>query len=326
MEEMAPDGGFMGKRLMAVAGVITVLVLASACGGGGSDEDEPSVDRTPGANDAPPTQASNEPEPTSDSDDDDSETTPGGGNRGDVSVSAEPGQAVVEVEGETIMYDSAGSIAYTCDIDSERIQVNFQTPEGHDLLIQGGALDGELRANITFTVGGDGPNLNHSASTPNDGELQIGDDALRYEGTVTIVDDFDIETSRDVDAVIEVNCATAGGDPRAEIDGQTFVFEISGAQSFDCEITDANTFRVQVNRLSLDDLQLSFDGRPEGDGVIGNVTITAGDDSYTATLFGAQPEGLVVEGSTITYTGTFEHRVNGEVEGDVEGTATAACP
>jgi hypothetical protein len=315
----------MGKRLMALTSAFAMALFAAACSDRGSDDGKPSVDSTSSTSDAPPTPDSSEVEPTSDSGGD-PEPTRGSGNTEDLSVSAAPGQAVVDVDGKNIVYESAGSSNYTCDIDSERIQVNFQTAEGHDLLIQGGLINGELRANITFTEGGDELNRNHSASSPNDGELQIGDDALRYEGTVAILEDFDIETSRDVDAGIEVNCATAGGDPSAEIDGQTFVFEISGAQSFDCEITDENTFEVRVNRLGLDDLQLSFDGRPEGDGVIGNVTIISGEDTYIATLFGVQPEGLVIEGSTITYTGPFEHTVDRESQAEVEGSATATCP
>jgi hypothetical protein len=303
------------------------MALGVACGGDGDDEsaDEQAQPTAARADPTAATSGDSDEEPTT-SRDDDEDAASNGASVGDVSVAADPGQAVVEVDGRTILYESAGSSNYICDIESDRIQVNFQTADGHDLLIQGGVLNDEVTANITFTEGGDGPNQSHSATSPNDGELEVGADALRYEGTVTIVEDFDIETSRDAQAVIEVNCASAGGDATAEIDGETFVFQASGAQSYECEITDENTFTVRINRLSRDDLQLSFDGRPEGDGVIGNVNIISGDDNYTATLFGAEVEGLVIEGATITYTGTFEHTANGEPQGEVQGTATATCP
>jgi hypothetical protein len=50
-----------------------------------------------------------------------------------------PAQAVVTVDGKTLMYeppDPEDSRLFTCDLGAESITVNMQTPEGEDLLIQ----------------------------------------------------------------------------------------------------------------------------------------------------------------------------------------------
>jgi hypothetical protein len=317
----------MGKRLAALTCLfVMTMALGVACGGGDGDNDD---DR------AQPTTAQTEPttattgddgeEPTASTDDDD-DALSDDGSSGDVSVTADPGQTQVDVDGRTISYESAGSSFYTCDIGTDAIQVNYQTGEGQDFLLQAGRQSGDWTGSITFKEASADSGEGYGATFPADGELQVGDEALSYVGTVTRTTDFGRGPSDDLEASIAVNCASAGGDATAEIDGETFVFPASGAQSYECEITDENTFRVQINRLSSDDIQLSFDGRPQGDGVIGNVSVNDGDNTYIATLFGAPPEGLVIDGSTITFTGTFELRVNNETQGEVEGTATATCP
>jgi hypothetical protein len=312
-------------RLVALASVfVGVMLFAAACGGG-SDDDSDDQQAQPTAQSEPTatTAGDDDVEPTASADDGASSDE---GSSGDVAVTAGPGQTQVDVDGQTILYESAGSIYYTCDIGSDAIQVNYQTGEGQDFLLQASRQSGDWAGSLTFKEASAEPGEGYGATLPADGDLQVGEGALSYVGTVTRTTDFGGGDSEDLEASISINCESAGGDASAEIGGETFVFPASGAQSFECEITDENTFRVQINRLSLDGLQLTFDGRPEGDGVIGNVSIASGDDRYTATLFGSPPEGLAVEGSTITYTGPFEHSVDREVQGEVEGTATATCP
>ena len=55
-----------------------------------------------------------------------------------------PAEAVLTVNGETIMYappDPEDTRLFTCDLGPEQITVNMQTPDGHDLLVQVAVLD-----------------------------------------------------------------------------------------------------------------------------------------------------------------------------------------
>lgn len=160
---------------------------------------------------------------------------------------------------------------------------------------------------------------------PGDGELGLGDGVMSFEGTASRVEDFDVANATDVAIKIAVNCAPPGGDPTATVAGRDFVFGIAGAQSFDCAVSEENV-EIMVNRLSADQTNLQISARIDNGDWLGNVSITADNDMYTATF----PTGagtFTVDGQDVTYEGTFIHSLVSDrsVEEEVEGTATAAC-
>ena len=305
-----------------VCAISVILVAGAACGGSNKADTSPSAGATSAAEGGTPADGNAQSNPTTSSASG-SQVTPASGGSEDVALTTDPGRATVTVDGETLTYESAGSIYYTCNIESDTIQINYQTPEGHDFLIRGSLQSGGWVGQITFTKGG-GANDRYQAAAPGDGELTVSGDAASYTGAVQHMEGFDLNTAQDVDATIAVNCATAGGDPQAEIDGQTYVFPASGAQSFDCEISE-DAFRVVINRLATDDLQLSLEAKRTAGDWLGNVTVISGDDNYVSVITGAG-EGLDISGSTIAYSGTFDHTKNRQPEGKVEGSATATCP
>ncbi len=315
-------------RALMICAVAATMAVVAGCGGGGND-DASKFAPASGASDSPAgddggSSGATEPSGSNAAPTSDAAARPSG----DVSVSAGAGEAVVEADGDTLTYASSGSIYYTCDVGSDRIQVNYQTASGHDLLIRASYREGAWGGSITFSPGG-GENVRYSATLPKDGELVAGDGVLRYTGNTTFtVIGQDLETARDVAATIEVNCGSGGEDATAEIDGQTFTFPASGAQSFDCEVS-ADAFSVTINRLAVDNLQLSLEARQDAGagGWLGNVTVISGDDTYTSTL-SADGEGLEVSGSTITYSGTFKHntKTNRSLNEEVDGSAMVTCP
>jgi hypothetical protein len=161
--------------------------------------------------------------------------------------------------------------------------VNFETGDGHDLLVQAGILDGEWVTNITFSPRDD--NVRYSISAPGDGDLRVSKSTLTYVGTAEFTEiGNDLDSARDVDASIEVNCASPGGgeEASAEIGGETYVFPVSGAQSYECGIGTDN-FRIVINRLGRDDIQLSLGARQDegAGGWLGNVSVVVGEVTYT---------------------------------------------
>jgi hypothetical protein len=300
--------------LIALVGALTMLAGA-ACGGGDDDQDDRVGDTTPTTSGTP-------------ADGGDLEPTQGqsdtGGRGEGVALTSNPGETIVELDALTLMYSAAGSINYTCEIDSERIQVNYQTPEGDDFLLQAGVLSGELSGQMTFTYADGEVGEAYSASIPMDGELRIDDGQLSYVGTVEHRLDFGRGPREDVAARIAVNCQSAGSDAVAEIEGETLTLPASGAQSYECTIT-ANSIDVTINRLALEDLQIQFEASEEGGEWSGLVAVIAGDDRYTAT-FPDNADGLVVDGSTATYTGTFEHRSASDPSFEAEATGSVVVP
>lgn len=252
-------------------------------------------------------------------------TFSGGGEAGPLTGTAEPGQAVVDVEGEQIVYEAAGSLFYTCDVTADRISINYQTPEGHDFTIQASDQGDGWIGSISFNPAEGDTIVGYGAQIPTDGTLGLGDNAISFDGTASRIEDFDFETQRDVEASIAVNCEPPGGNPTVTIAGTEYVVPLSGAQSVTCEVAPG-AVEVMINRLSLEDRQLQISVRTEGDNLLGIVVLTEGDDEYLATM-PLDGTGLEIDDGTVTYSGPFVHTsaTDASLEEELEGTATATC-
>ena len=100
---------------------------------------------------------------------------------------------------------------------------------------------------------------------------------------------------------------------------QSFTFPVSGAQSFECEVTPEE-FEIRVNRLALDGTQLEMQGSFDGSQWLGNVTVYTNDGNLRTSL-PSDGTGLTVDGSSVTFEGTFELPDGTESP----GSAAAAC-
>jgi hypothetical protein len=234
-------------------------------------------------------------------------------------LSANPGEAWADVDGERLVYAANGSLYYTCDIGTEQILINFQTADGHDLSIQATSQGDGWLGLLSFKPGGAG-NVQYGADLAASGTLVVSENEISYVGTVNRVEDFDVTNAKDVDAGIAVNCTSTGGEPSAVIGDQTYELPASGAQSFDCLVAP-DDIEVRINRLAVDGLQLEIDGRQESGNWLGAVVVYDGDARFTSTL-DAAGEGLEIDGSSITYRGTFVGTDGAEVDGSVDMT----CP
>jgi hypothetical protein len=302
----ASTGGYtIRSRLASSTLFVVIALLAASCAGGVSESDDLG-EAVFG--------------------EDPSETFSGGGEAGPLTQTAEPGQAVVEVDGERIVYESTGSQFYTCKVTEDRVTVNYQTPEGHNFSIQASMQGDGWIGSISFNPAEGDTIVGYGAQIPVDGSLGLGDGAVSFEGTASRIEDFDFETQRDVSALIAVNCEPPGGNPTATVGENQFVFELSGA-SITCEVSD-ETVQVYINR-QVDNLDLQIDLRTESQGLIGGVSIVDGEDNYYAVIFSGDgtDEGLVIDGSTISYEGTFVHTssVDPDLDEELEGSATATC-
>ena len=235
---------------------------------------------------------------------------------GEPNLTSDPGVVWVEVGGERLEYTMAGSINVECNVAADRVVVNLQS-NGHDFLVQGSPQTGDWFLNMTFAPGGD--NTKYSAdSMSGAGTFTVGDGTLSYEGTVSRVVDFDLQNAEDVDARVAVNCASPGGDPTAEVGGETFVFPLSGAQSVTCDV-GPEALEIRVNRLSIDGLQLELQGTFDGERWVGAATIYTNDGNYSSPL-PLDGTGLTIDGTSVTYDGTFGSPAGDEVDGSVSVT------
>ena len=200
------------------------------------------------------------------------------------------------------------------------IAVNYQTADGHDLSIQAVPQDGDWVGQMFFKPGGPG-NVVYSVSLgTGEGVLAAAVGAISYVGTVTRIEGTDLANAEDLDAEIAINCASAGGDPAAIIDGTSYEFPATGAQSFDCTV-EPDRVLVRVNRLGTDGQQLEIDARQEAGNWIGAVVVYDVDDTFTASI---EPDGtgLEIDGTSVAYTGMFAGRDGVEVD----GSADVTCP
>lgn len=314
MRPSARDLGWAPHRMRGWRALLIALVALVASGAcGGSDDDSgPGPDIGLGS----PEDGGSDPA-------DPSGSGEGGGVTGtdQVAFTTDPGTAYAEVEGERIEYESADSIAYTCEVGADRLQVNFQTADGQDLGISAGPDGDGWSGQFSFRAA-DGGTVQYSiVFAQNVGTLGVADGALSYDGTADRIEDSDVLNTEEVDVQLAINCASAGDgdDPVAEIDGEEYTFPFSGAQSVDCAASPSD-IGITVNRLG-DELQLSIDMRGGPDDWIGSVFIITPDGDFTATLSGAA-EGLTIDGDTVTYEGPIETDSGDEVAASVSIT----CP
>lgn len=252
---------------------------------------------------------------------------------GAVTVAAEPGHAVVTVDGRAIDHTPVESgETFRCVFSDDQITLEVNSAFGSMILSASRTDDGWLG---TFTADSDESEawIQYSAQ-PFDGELGIDPEAkaLSYVGTAIRQDrdamsDGDLDTPT-VDVTVAVNC---GIDPAiVEVGGQTLTFAPFEADSMTCQVAGPDSIGIVLSSLSTQDRQLQFDVRPEGDGVIGGVNVIEGDERWSATIstFGETADGLTVDGSTVTFTGTFERTsdVDPDLSEEFEGTATVTCP
>ena len=303
------------SRRRALPIVVVVVLVAASCAGGDADTSPFAV----GGDDGDAGGSGDElPGST------DSRGTGGGGvaGSGRTSLDAAPGAAYAEVDGARFVYEAAGSINYTCEISPDTIRVSFQSPEGQDLSIQAGLDDIGWSGQFNFRSE-DGGNTQYNVSLArNSGTLGVVDGALSYEGTADRIEDFDILDSEEVGARVAVNCGASGegDDPVAVIDGETFTFPFSGAQAVDCAVS-ADNIDIAVNRLAVDDLQLSIDMRGGPGDWIGSVFAVTPAGNFSVTLSG-EADGFAIDGNTVTYVGPIGSDLGGEVDADVSVT----CP
>lgn len=297
MFERRIEGRILKKLFVVLALVATVL---TACGGGlDAVIDGEDVFGTP-----PPTH-------------EDGSFDVGEGEAGALTVTADPSQAWVEADGQRFVYDATGdTVHYACEISDEQIRINFQF-NGPSLLIQGGRVNGGWLLNLTFTVKEE--NIQYGASLPGNGVLGLDDGQLSYEGLIDRVEDRDILNPTEVDAKLAVNCLAPEGQPTAVIDGTEYVVSMVGADSARCEISE-EAITVQINRLTADGTNIDIGVEAQDDGWFGHVAVTTPASHFISTD-SPNPQGLIVEGSTVSYEGTFE----GDA-GEVDGSLNVTCP
>lgn len=310
----------------AVCLALVVAVASAACSSGGGESSFTPESADGSANEAGDSGADNDSGggDSASVDGNDSESGSGGGglvSSDQVTLTADPGSAYAEVDGERFVYEAAGSLGYTCEIGADAIRINFQTPEGQDLSAQVVRSGDGWTGQLTFTSA-EGGQVQYSAVVDRgSGTLGVSDEALSYEGTADRIEDFDLLNATPVPARVAVNCALPGdgGDPVAEIDGTLYSFPLSGAQSVSCSVSPSD-IDITVNRLALENLQLAIDMRGGPDDWIGSVFVITPEGNFSVTLVG-DADGLEIDGSTVTYAGPIE----GDA-GEVEAEVAITCP
>jgi hypothetical protein len=259
-----------------------------------------------------------------------SAATPGALDAGPVTVFAEPGHAVVTVDGRTLDHTPGESGAFSCTFSDEQITLEVSSDFGSMILRANQTDDGWFG---TFTADSDEEGWIQYTAQPFDGELGIDfeSETLSYVGTAVRHDrdamaDGDLDTPT-VDVTVGVNC---GIEPATvDVGGQTFTFAPFGASQMRCQISGPDSIDINI-RYSTEDRQLQISLRPDGDGVIGGVYVTDGDDKWTAVIStaGGTADGLSFDGNTVSFTGTFVHTSDGDPDPgeEFDGTATATCP
>lgn len=225
---------------------------------------------------------------------------------------ADPSSGWVEVDGQRYDFAALGSTHFRCDVMEDGITINFQqTTSENDFSVQGGLVNGQWNASVNFAPSGQSQ-ITYGASIGFDpGTAGIGDQAFSYEGTMSRVEDFDIVNAQEVQATIAVNCATPGGDPTAEVAGESLSFPFSGAGNLECDVSDVQSY-VLISHSQPENIQLQVDIQE----AFAVFHITSGEDRYES-FVPDDGTGLTIDGSSVTYQGVFTGPTGEEFDGSV---------
>jgi hypothetical protein len=288
---------------------LTCSALAfAACGGGDGDESGfggAFGDRPTTAADTPGNGGSNAPTT--------GETGPA------PNISADPGQARIEVDGKRIEFGGNNILYYICDV-GEAVQINMQTGEGHDLLLTYISGNGSLTARDTEE------DVYYAATISQGRGFWIEGNSVIYSGTLQKQQGSNRLDSENLDGTLVVNCDPPGGEhAQVEIDGETYTIPASGTQSYVCEVGDRFTVNIQPQR---DGGWLQIEARQQGETWLGSATLRLEETTYFSQIPN-DGEGLEVDGKRITYSGTFElrdSRTRDVIRENIEGTVRVSCP
>ena len=315
----------------AVLAIVGSAALQAGCGGGGLDVGDGSpFDQVAEQNDAAGGAVSG-----GDGDLGGVAAVPGALAAGPVTVFAEPGHALVTVDGRTIDHtaNETGGV-FRCSFADEGIAFEVNSDFGAMTLTLSPADEGWFGRFTADSDEGDADSWIQYSAQPFDGELGIDNDAntLSYVGTAVRQDrkamaDGDMDTPT-VDVTVAVNCGIAPA--TLEVGGETFTIPLFEADSQTCQVAAPDSIDIMINYLGTQDRQLQFDVRPDGDGLIGGVHMMDGDDRWSSVIStgSGSADGLSFDGSTVTYTGTFEHTSESDpdLSEEAEGTAVVTCP
>ncbi len=119
-----------------------------------------------------------------------------------------PGEAEVDVDGNVFAYrqsESLGNQLFSCELSDDEITVNFQTPDGQDLLVQVTRLESGMWGGSVVVASSDSDRTYESA--PDQGAFAVEGSQMVYEGPF---DSRTLENPTDLtdagDGRIEVTC------------------------------------------------------------------------------------------------------------------------
>lgn len=183
-------------RTWMACGAVVVGLLAGGCGGdgdGGGDDVASSsgdgLDPATSPDDSSSSGGSVEP----------------GGAPGEVTVTAPPGQGVVEVDGQTIVVTWDESRFRSCEISDSSINIEFTIDDGRRLSIKGSDATGSWSA-IAYASTADSGSFQYELRFPDNAQLGLGDNALSMQGGAVYMEGFAPVDDDLRPATIAVNC------------------------------------------------------------------------------------------------------------------------
>lgn len=318
------------RRALAI-GIVAVLALAG-CGGGGDGGIgglgvDPNVDVNPGDGGA---------FGQNDASGDDGASSGGTGvELGPVTATAEPGHAVVEVEGgPTIELSAARDIGtFSCSLSEDEIRFGVSASDGPSMSLTAADVGMGLNANLTVDSDEDPDKwIQYGGTLEGTLGLDVDTGEVSYEGPVTRQDrgamadgDLDMPT---VNVTVAINCGLEHS--TAEFDGEELSFApFESEAGFSCLSTDREDVDVDFSYQIPGPRRLNVDVRADDGGIIGHVLVESDGNKWRAGISTNEgtDAGLSIDGGTLTYTGTFTRTSeSGGSETEVEGTVTVHCP
>jgi len=252
---------------------------------------------------------------------------------GTLTSNADPGHAVVEVEGGPTIETSAvnGRGSFICDITDDHIQISIGGNER--LSLQFSARHHEGGWSGSFTIDSDeDPDrwIQYGGIMAGTLGLDVESGEISYVGTATRQDryamsdgDIDIPT---VDVTVSVNC---GLDHATAVFGDDeFDFDPFGTRFLTCIPNGPDDIDIDFDYQGGTNDRLEVDVRPDA-GLIGHVKVEHDGGRWFALVSTSEGSdaGLTVDGTTVTFDGTFTYTPDGGgAEQEVGGVVTVTCP
>lgn len=242
----------------------------------------------------------------------------------DVPATPAPRSAIVVVDGVTIEFDAIGSAGYRCTATPELVEIEMSGVSVDGMTNGRFSMRAEPADGGWFGTGAfEHPDVEHTDIYVDRAEIAVDGSVVTYRGPLVPRQEFGQVDVADRLGAIVVDCGSGEFRAVADVGDGPISLPIGESQRFDCFFGD-DRFEYRVaGGVFPDTVEVSIDGRVDGDGWIGTAVVDTGDDRYVGVVSGAAVDASA---DGVAWSGEGTHTSDADPSVDETVTMSISIP